>query len=51
MAIIMLPNLSPSRNVYKVQSVYNTNVALRSLHEKLRVFSMCHNKYHTFVNK
>ena len=27
MAIIMLPNLSPSPNLYKVQSVYNNNVA------------------------
>ena len=24
---IMLPNLSPSPNIYKVQSVYNNNVA------------------------
>ena len=27
MPIIMLPNLSPSPNLYKVQSVYNNNVA------------------------
>ena len=51
MAMIMLPNLSPSSNLYKVQSVYNNNVASRSLREKLRVFSMCHNKHRTFVNK
>ena len=30
----MLPNLSPSPNLYKVQSVYNNNVAL---HEEVRV--------------
>ena len=28
MPIIMLSNLSPSPNLYKVQSVYNNNVAL-----------------------
>ena len=32
----MLPNLSP--NLYKVQSVYNNNVASLSLHEKPRHF-------------
>ena len=32
----MLPNLSPSPNLYKVQSVYNNNVASWSLHEELR---------------
>ena len=30
---IMLPNLSPSPNLYKVQSIYNNNV---SLHEELK---------------
>ena len=29
----MLPNMSPSPNTYNVQSVYNNNVALCSLHE------------------
>ena len=34
--IIILPNLSPSPNLYKVQSVYNNNVASWSLREEPR---------------
>ena len=35
----MLSNLSPSPNLYKVQSVYNNNVASWSLHRELRPFA------------
>ena len=32
----MLLNVSPSPNLYKVQSVYNNNVTSGSLHEELK---------------